>query len=117
MVIDFWTKGLNPITCYKTSREINRTPERMELGTISLNAKINKKVPKPTKTKVAEYSGPTKGEHPNAVKVIVEDNFQQKIPFKSAVEAAAYLKIKPAQLYNILRGKKKNTTNFKIYKS
>ena len=37
MIIEFWKEGLNPITCYKTSREINRSPERMNLDTPSLN--------------------------------------------------------------------------------
>ena len=41
MIIEFWKEGLNPITCYKTSREINRSPERMDLDTPSLNKRIN----------------------------------------------------------------------------
>lgn len=116
MIIEFWKEGLNPITCYKTSREINRSPERMNLDTPSLNKKIGKAIQaKANNTDVRVR--PSKGEHPNAVKIIVEDMYEQKIPFLSGVEAAAYLKIKPGTLYNILRGGQKNPTKFKIYKS
>lgn len=115
MIIDFWTEGLNPITCYKT-REINRLPKRMDLDTPSLNKRINQ-TNQAIGNGEAKLNRASKGEHPRAVKITVEDVYGQKIEFGSAVEAASYLKIKPGLLYNILRGSSRNKTNFKIYKS
>ena len=113
MIIEFWKEGLNPITCYKTSREINRSPERMDLDTPSLNKRINQA----RGNEETKLNRASKGEHPRAVKITVEDVYGQKIEFGSAVEAASYLKIKTGALYNILRGGQKNPTKFKIYKS
>ena len=113
MIIEFWKEGLNPITCYKTSREINRSLERMDLDTPSLNKRINQA----RGNEETKLNRASKGEHPRAVKITVEDVYGQKIEFGSAVEAASYLKIKPGALYNILRGGQKNPTKFKIYKS
>ena len=113
MIIEFWTQGLNPITCYKTSREINRSPERMDHDTPSLNKRINQA----RGNEETKLNRASKGEHPRAVKITVEDVYGQKIEFGSAVEAASYLKIKTGALYNILRGGQKNPTKFKIYKS
>lgn len=105
MIIEFWTLEINPITCYRASKENNKTFERMDLDTQSLNKISN------------ENKSICRADHPKAVGVIVEDLFGQKIPFGTAIEAAEYLKIKPGSLYNILRGARKNNTNFKIYKS
>jgi hypothetical protein len=116
MIIEFWTQNLNPITCYKSNREINRMPERMDLDQYKEKTTVKKRRD-PASYPTGIYNGPLKGAHPNARGVTIEDVYGQKIPFSSAVEAAEYLKIKPGALYNILGGTQKNKTTFKIYKS
>lgn len=102
MIIEFWKEGLNPITCYKTSREINRSPERMDLDTSSLNEKIRK-------------ANRAKKSHTRAV--TIEYSFGQKIEFDTVVQAALFMKVTKEKLYAILNNHLKNNTPYKIYKS
>lgn len=102
MIIEFWKENLNPITCYKTSREINRSPERMDLGTPSLN-------PNPKKKSQSKLS--------NTRAVTIVDSLGNKSEFDTVIQAAFFVNVTKEKMYAILNNRLKNNTAFKIYKS
>lgn len=92
MIIEFWKTKENPITCYQS-----RKNKEEVIGKIPITPKK-----------------PQKG---NEKPVMVESPNGKKQEYKSVLEAATAVGMKSDALYAMLNGRKKNLTEYKIYKS
>ena len=92
-IIEFWKTGENPITCYvsKPMKDIVEIPFHKQP---SFKKKLH-----------------------NLQPVIIEDDKGEKVEIESVVATAPILKISKAKLYDILNGRGKNDTGYKVYKS
>lgn len=91
MIIEFWKTKENPITCYHSRK----------------NKEMIGKVPTTSK----------KHQNGNQQPVMVEFPNGEKQEYKSVLEAATAVEMKSDALYAMLNGRKKNLTEYKIYKS
>ena len=92
MIIEFWKTKENPITCYQSRKNKDEV-----IGKI------------PTTSK--------KHQNGNQQPVMVESPNGEKQEYKSVLEAASAVGMKSDALYAMLNGRKKNRTEYKIYKS
>lgn len=89
MIIEFWKTGENPITCYDSTKAVEKMPDRV----------------------------PTKKNSNNKKPVTVVSKSGVKEEFESVIKAADAVGISSNALYSFLNGRAENKTEFTIYKS